>query len=518
MNSRQAPRPVAVRPMKYKLLFAFLLFCFLNAPAQTTVTQLIHNIWVVDGTGTAAKKAAVRIQGNRIIAVGALKPLPGEVLVDGQGKTLTPGFIDTHSHLQGSLRTQPQAIAALNQGVTTIVSGQDGEGSWIDSLRGKLLSQTIAVNIATYTGQTLLRETVMGEKELHRQATPAEIKKMTALLEKEMQKGSLGLSTGLEYDGAFFSAKEEVVALARMAAKYQGRYTSHIRSEDVHLKEAIEEIIAIGKEARLPVQVSHIKIALKDDWGKAPELLARLEKARKEGIDITADCYPYDFWNSTLKVLFPKTDYTNKESAQFAVDHTFDPNESILFRYAPDPAYKGKTIAAIAALRKETAAETLISLIAAAEVYRKNNPGATGVETIMGKSMVEADVMKLLAWQHTNICSDGSIGGHPRAFGSFTRVLGRYVREKKIMTLEEAVYKMTSLAAQHIGISKRGKIAPGYFADLVLLDPATVQDRSSIQEPAALSEGIEKVWVNGQLVYQQKKSTGVYPGTFISRK
>lgn len=518
MNSSQASRPVAVPLMKYKLLFAFLLLSFSKVWAQSSVTQLIHNIWVIDGTGTTARKAAVRIQGNKIIAVGALKPLPGEVLVDGGGKTLTPGFIDTHSHLQGSLRTKPEAIAALNQGVTTIVSGQDGEGSWIDSLRSRLLLQTIAVNIATYTGQTTLRETVMGEKELHRKATAAEIKQMTALLEKEMQKGSLGLSTGLEYDGAFFSSKEEVVALARVAATYKGRYTSHIRSEDVNLKEAIEEIIAIGREAQLPVQVSHIKIALKDDWGKAPELLARLEQARKEGIDITADCYPYDFWNSTLKVLFPKTDYTNKESAQFAVDHTFDPNESILFRYAPNPAYKGKTIAAIAAMRKETAAETLISLIAEAEAYRKNNPGVTGVETIMGKSMVEADVMKLLAWQHTNICSDGSIGGHPRAFGSFTRVLGRYVREKKIMTLEEAVRKMTLLAAQHVGIANRGKIAPGYFADLVLLDPATVQDRSSIQEPGALSDGIEKVWVNGQMVYQNKESTKVYPGTFISRK
>lgn len=206
------------------------------------------------------------------------------------------------------------------------------------------------------------------------------------------------------------------------------------------------------------------------------------------------------------------------ESAQFAVEHTFDPNESILFRYAPNPAYKGKTITAIAAMRNETVAQTLISLIAEAELYREKNPGAGQIQTIMGKSMIEEDVMKLLAWQHTNICSDGSIGGHPRAFGSFTRVLGRYVREKKIMKLEEAVRKMTLLAAQHIGISNRGKIAPGYFADLVLLDPATVQDRSSIQEPAALSEGIEKVWVNGQIVYQQKKSTGVYPGTFISRK
>lgn len=508
--------------MKYLLLFIF--FTASIIPVSTTGqeaasgSQLIYNIWVIDGSGTAAKKTSVRIKGKHILAVGALKPLPGEVLTDGKGKTLTPGFIDTHSHLLGSFRSKPEAIAALNQGVTTIVAGQDGDGSPIDSILARMAAQPVAVNVATYTGQTSLRETVMGEKELHRKATPQEISNMSLLLEKEMQKGSLGLSTGLEYDGAFFSEKEELVALAKTTAKYKGRYTSHIRSEDVQMKQAIEEIIMIGREARLPVQVSHIKIALKDDWGKSGELLARLEKARAEGIDITADCYPYDFWNSTLKVLFPKTDYTNLQSAAYAAEHTFDPDESILFRYAPDTAYKGKTISAIAVMRNETPAQTLIALIAEAETYRKNHPGATGVETIMGKSMMDEDVRTLLAWKHTNICSDGSIGGHPRAFGSFTRVLGNYVREKKIMTLEEAVRKMTFLAAEHIGITNRGKIAPGYFADLVLLDPVTVKDLATVQDPSALSEGIEQVWVNGQTVYQHKQTTRVYPGTFISRK
>lgn len=508
--------------MKYLLLLSFFMVSMLRLTATEKeakpVSQLIYNVWVIDGTGAAAQKASVRIQNKKIIAVGALKPLPGELLIDGKGRTLTPGFIDTHSHLLGSFRSQPEALAALNQGVTLIVAGQDGESHPIDSIRSQLKAQSVAVNIATYTGQTSLREEVMGEKELHRKASPEEIQKMCVLLAQEMQKGSLGLSTGLEYDGAFFSEKDELVALAKTAAKYGGRYTSHIRSEDVQLKQAIEEIILIGREAKLPVQVSHIKIALKDDWGKAQDLLARLEKARAEGIDITADCYPYDFWNSTLKVLFPKTDYNNLQSAAFAVEHTFDPNGSILFRYAPNPRYKGRTIADIAAMRHETPAQTLVSLIAEAEAYKKEHPGITGVETIMGKSMVDEDVRSLLAWQHTNICSDGSIGGHPRAFGSFTRVLGHYVREKKLLSMEEAVRKMTLLAAEHIGVANRGKIAPGYFADLVLLDPATVKDRSSIQDPAALSDGIERVWVNGEMVYQNKQSTRRYPGMFIERK
>lgn len=508
--------------MKYLLPLSFLMVSMLRLTATEKevkpVSQLIYNVWVIDGTGAAAQKASVRIQNKKIIAVGSLKPLPGELLIDGKGRTLTPGFIDTHSHLLGSFRSQPEALAALNQGVTLIVAGQDGESHPIDSIRSQLKAQSVAVNIATYTGQTSLREEVMGEKELHRKASPEEVQKMCVLLAQEMQKGSLGLSTGLEYDGAFFSEKDELVALAKTAAKYEGRYTSHIRSEDVQLKQAIEEIILIGREAKLPVQVSHIKIALKDDWGKAQDLLARLEKARAEGIDITADCYPYDFWNSTLKVLFPKTDYNNLQSAAFAVEHTFDPNESILFRYAPNPQYKGRTIADIAAMRHETPAQTLVSLIAEAEAYKKEHPGVTGVETIMGKSMVDEDVRSFLAWQHTNICSDGSIGGHPRAFGSFTRVLGHYVREKKLLSMEEAVRKMTLLAAEHIGVANRGKIAPGYFADLVLLDPATVKDRSSIQDPAALSDGIERVWVNGEMVYQNKQSTRRYPGMFIERK
>jgi N-acyl-D-aspartate/D-glutamate deacylase len=333
-----------------------------------------------------------------------------------------------------------------------------------------------------------------------------------------MQKGSLGLSSGLEYDGAYFSGKDELIALAKTAAAYKGRYISHIRSEDVQLHEAIDEIISIGKEAKLPVQVSHIKIALKDEWGKAKDLLQTLEKARQQGVDITADCYPYDFWNSTLKVLFPKTDYTNLQSAQYAVDHTFDPAGSILAFYAPNPQYRGKTIAAIAAMRKSTSAQTLIDLIAEADQYKKTHPGADHIETIMGKSMIDADIASLLSWKHTNICSDGAIGGHPRAFGSFTRVLAKYVREEKIMTLEEAIHKMTALAAEHVGIANRGRIAPGYYADLVLFDPAKVKDNASIENPSALSDGIKEVWVNGQRVYRDRQSMKQYPGQLITKK
>jgi N-acyl-D-aspartate/D-glutamate deacylase len=340
---------------------------------------------------------------------------------------------------------------------------------------------------------------------------------MQAILQSELKKGSLGLSTGLEYEGAYFSSRKEVLELAKTAAAEKSRYISHIRSEDIALADALDEIISIGREAKLPVQISHIKLALKDDWGKSANILAQLQAARLNGIDITADCYPYEFWHSTLRVLFPKTDYTNPVSAQYAVEHTFDPTQSILIRFAPNTNYAGKTISEIAAMRKEKPAQTLMGLIAEADVYEKIHPDASGVEAIVAKSMTDADVINFLAWSNTNICSDGSNGGHPRGYGSFTRVLGNYVRDKKIMSLETAIQKMTSLSAEHVGIKDRGVIAAGYYADFVLFNPATIKDNASFKDSKALSDGVEKVWVNGVCVYNEKKSTNRFPGTFIGR-
>lgn len=505
-----------VGAMNRTIFTAILGLCFFISEAQNN-TILIRNVQLIDGMGLPARHANVRIKGNQIEAIGQLKALPGETIIDGAGKTLAPGFIDTHSHIGGSLKKHPDALADLNQGVTTIISGQDGSGDEIDSIKTGIKQLPIAVNIATYTGHTDLREAVMGEKNLGRAATDAEIKQMQAMLEKEMRKGSLGLSTGLEYAGAYFSSRKEVLELAKTAAAFKGRYMSHLRSEDVALADAIDEIIDIGRQAKLPVQISHFKLALKDDWGKSPQILSQLQKAREEGIDITADCYPYDFWSSTIKVLFPKTDYTNPVSAQYAVDHTFDAGKSIVTRFAANPAYAGKTVAEIASMRKETAAQTIMGLIAESTAYGKAHPEASGLEGIMGKSMTDEDVVNILTWSHTNICSDGSYGGHPRGFGSFTRVLGHYVREQKIMSLETAIQKMTSLAAEQTGIKNRGIIAPGYFADLVLFDPATVQDNASVKTPQAISTGIHKVWVNGVLVYENQAHTKQYPGVFVSR-
>ena len=489
----------------------------LGLPMDLPVSYLIKNVQLMDGTGAPARNASVRVQGKRIIAVGNLTPFADETIIDGEGKILAPGFIDSHSHLAGSLAKYPEALAALNQGITTIVAGQDGDGDPVDSIKAEIKRIPTAINVATYTGHAAIREKIMGVENLGRPATNEELEKIKAILKDELSNGSLGLSTGLEYEAGFYSSRNEIIELAKVTAAAKGRYISHIRSEDINLQDAIDEIINIGREAKLPVQISHIKIALKDDWGTAPKLLATLQNARAEGIDITADCYPYTFWNSTLRVLFPKKDFTSLAGASYATDHLFDPEASVLVRFAPDTTYKGKTIADIAKLRNETAAQTLLHLVASAAAYEKKYPDAGGIETIMGKSMTDDDIIPFLAWSHTNICSDGANGGHPRGYGSFTRLLNYYVKEKKIMTWEAAIHKMTGLSAEHVGITNRGIIAPGYFADMVLIDPVTVKDNANIQNPKALSDGILKVWVNGVLVYQDKTSLQKFPGEFVGR-
>lgn len=498
------------------LTYLSLLLFSLIAWAKPTI--LIKNIRLIDGTGAPAYAASVRLQGNKIIAIGKLSSLSTDEVVDGKGFVLAPGFIDSHSHHLGDVQRNPNAISTASQGITTIVVGQDGDSYPMGEIVEMLKKTPVAVNVASYTGQSALREQVMGEKNLYRAATQKEIDAMKLLLKKDLSAGSLGLSTGLEYEAAFYSTRDEVLQLAKVTADAKARYISHIRSEDITMADALDEILEIGRLAKLPVQISHIKLAKKDDWGSAARIIALLDKARKEGIDVTADIYPYTFWHSTPRVLFPKKDFTNLASAQFAVNQLFDPAESVLVHFAPNPTYKSKTISEIAALRGESPAQALISVVALAAEFRTKNPNYSGtIEAITGKSMSDQDVVDFMLWPHTNICSDGNAGAHPRGYGSFTRILGRYVREQKALSLEQAVYKMTGLTAAHLGLKDRGIIAPGKVADLVLFDPATVIDRATITNSQAISEGIEGVWVNGELVFTGNKPTGKRSGVLIKR-
>lgn len=476
-----------------------------DKPYGLPVTQLVNNVELLDGTGLPAYKATVRIVGDRIGDIGDLKPFRNESVVNGKGYVLAPGFIDSHSHHERDLSTNPDGIAAISQGITTIVIGQDGGSDPIDTLKARMTRRPASVNIATYTGHASLREMVM--KDVYRKADAVEINKMKALLESEIRKGSLGLSTGLEYEEGFYAARDEVIALAKVASANGGRYISHLRSEDIHIEQAIEEIIDIGKEAKLPVQISHVKIAMRSKWGQSRDIIARLERARADGIDITADCYPYSLWVSTPRVLFPKKDFASEASAQYATEELFDPAQSVILGFPGKPAYVGKTVKQLATMNSESEARALLRIVRESE-----SDGAT----MAGASMSEEDIGNFLKWQHTNVCSDGYDGGHPRGYGSFPRVLGYYGREKKLLPLETAVYKMTGLTAEHLGISDRGVITQFNYADMVLFNPAIVKDNATMKDPSAQSSGIEIVWVNGRIVYINHAATHSFPGMFVT--
>jgi N-acyl-D-amino-acid deacylase len=480
-----------------------------SAAQQQATSVLIVNASVIDGTGAPARSAAVRIVADRVNAVGEIAPQPGDQVVDAKGLVLAPGFIDTHSHHTGGLFDHLDAPAVVSQGVTTIVGGQDGGSTQpLSTLFERLTATPASVNVASYSGHGTLREQVMG-KDFKRAATPAEVQKMADLLRVDMQAGALGLSSGLEYDPGIYSETGELIALAKVAAASGGRYISHIRSEDRTFWKAIDEAITIGRDAKIPVQISHIKLGMRSLWGQADKLLDVLNGARKSGVALTADIYPYTYWQSGMTVLFPERNFTDRAAAEFALREVTSAEGLLITRYAKNPAYEGQTLAQIAASRNVDPPQAMMDMI-------RETDGNIGIVAV---GMDERDVAKLMQWPFANICSDGtSNGGHPRGYGAFPRVLGRYVREQKVLTLEEAIRKMTSLAATNIGLKHRGTVRAGEYADLVLFDPSTIIDRSTTKDPKALADGVRSVWVNGQLVFENGKTMERRPGRVLRRE
>jgi N-acyl-D-amino-acid deacylase len=465
---------------------------------------LIQNATIIDGSGADRYMGSVRITEGEISEIGKLAVSGNDSIIDATGLILGPGFIDTHSHHDED--RSRGAEAAISQGITTIIVGQDGFSSKsIKSYFDSLALAPWSVNIGSFVGHNTLRFEVMGA-DFKRQATVEEINVMKERVATAMQHGALGLATGLEYDPGIYANTHELIELAEVAAQYGGSYISHMRSEDLHLKESIREILLIGEEAHVPVQISHFKLGRKGLWGQAAGILQTLDSARVKGIMVTADVYPYEYWQSTMTVLFPKRDFENRESAEFALTELTSPEGMIISRFDARPDYENMTLDQIAALRNEDAVTTYLALIKMSQAL----PG----ESIIAKSMDLEDIKTLLNWPHTNLCSDGAATGHPRGWGAFPRYLSMDTGQ----SLEAKIQKMTGQSAKNLGLDGIGLIKQGFAADLVLFNPYTVADKATYEKNNVKAIGIERVIVSGKVVYDQGQPTHVYPGRVIKRQ
>lgn len=482
-------------------------FLYLSQAGNPSI--LIINARVADGTGAPLRKAGVRISGDRIIAIGKLKPHKNETVLDAHNLVLAPGFIDIHNHSVEGLDSDPLAETQIAQGITTAIQGPDGDSPWpiADWLEARRKNPA-ALNVAALVGHATIRELVMG-KDYKRFATQVEIQKMSKLTEQAMNEGALGLSSGLEYEVGSYSNTEELIAMARAAAKHGGFYMTHIRDEADKSFEALNEEIEIGERAHIPVEHSHIKLGTVGVWGKAPEYIRVINAARKRGVDFLADCYPYEAWASNIKVIVPNKQYEDPKSVEKALADLGGPDHLTITEFKPNSSYAGHTLAELAQSNHLTPVEMYIRII-------REGDTANTEASVIGHSMIESDIKAFYQQPWVMVASDGGIGmPHPRGAGTFPRVLGVFVREKHWLTLSEAIRKMTALPAKRLGWKNRGILKPGAYADLVLFNPDTVIDRSTFEHPFELPFGIEKVFVNGVLVWDSGMATGARPGRVL---
>jgi N-acyl-D-amino-acid deacylase len=483
---------------------------FFLARAQVQSPRVvILNAQVADGTGAPLRTASVRIDGDHIARIGDFKPDKDERTIDAKGLVLAPGFIDIHNHSTKGIETQPLAESQLAQGITTLILGADGDSPWpIAPWLETRRKNPASLNLGVMVGHATVREQVMG-KDFKRASTQEEIDKMTQLVDQGMRDGAIGLSSGLEYEVGSYSTTDEVVAMAGAAAKNRGFYMTHIRDEADKSFESLKEEIEISERAHIPLEHSHIKLGTVCVWGKAPDYIRVIEAARKRGVDFLADCYPYDAWESNLKVLVPDKQYENPESVEKALADVGGASHVTVVEFSPNPSYQGHTIEELARVNNVSPVEMFIRLIREGDA--KNTEAG-----IIGQSMIESDIKAFYQQAWVMVASDGGLDSHhPRGTGTFPRVLGLYVREKHWLTLPEAIRKMTSLPAHRLGWTDRGLIREGAFADMVLFNPDTVIDRSTFANPSALATGIEKVFVNGILVWDVGKPTGARSGRVL---
>ena len=493
--------------MKMFSRMACLILCPLLAVQMAFGSSiLIKGATVIDGTGRKAYRTDIRIVGDSVAAIGRLRARKGEEVIDARGLALAPGFIDIHNHSEEGLTETGTAPTQISQGITTIMVGPDGGsplpvGPYLSRLDGK-----VAPNVGSFVGHAALRLAVMKNAYV-REATPDEIVKMSALAERAMMEGAFGLSSGLEYDVGFSASTEELIALSKAVGKFGGIYMTHMRDEEEGLLDAIREASRIGKEAGVPVQISHIKAGNRFVWGKSTEAVALIDGFRAAGQDITADAYPYTAWASTITVLVPSRRFEDREEVAKSLDKVGGADKVLITSCEAHPDYEGKNLQQIADDERISPVDVYIKIV---------KDGGAGV---VCNSMSVEDVERFYKQPWVMVASDGGIGArHPRGAGTFTKVLGKFVREDNWFSLEEAVRKMTSAPAQRLGIEDRGVVAKGKKADLVLFDPEKVKDRSTFTDPQLISEGVVTVFVNGIKVWDKGKVTGSRPGRILRHR
>ncbi len=491
---------------RFILCLILLSFSFSVASPSQTKSRVIVGASVIDGTGRRPFRANVRIEGDLITRVGLFTPKPGEEIINARGLILAPGFIDIHNHSEQGLDSDMASTTQVSQGITTLAVGPDGGSPWPvgDYLSGREQKRA-SVNVLSFVGHATIRYQVLGE-DYNRRATEKEIQAMRELVERGMREGAFGLSTGLEYDVGRASSTEEVIELARAAARHGGIYMTHMRDEEEGMFTAVAEAIRIGREAGLPVQISHIKMGNRNVWGKSREVIRIINRAKRSGLDITADCYPYTAWASTISILVPSRRHDDPVAVATALSNVGGADKVLITNCKAHPDYEGKTLEEIARDGGSTPITVYQQII------------KDGGASVVCSSMSEADVQAFYRQPWVMVSSDGGIGSrHPRGAGTFPRVLGRFVRENRWLALAEAVRKMTSMPADRLGLRDRGVIRAGMKADLVLFDAKRVIDRSTFKEPQLLSEGIEQVFVNGKAVWAAGKTTDARPGVVIRK-
>jgi dihydroorotase/N-acyl-D-amino-acid deacylase len=536
-----------------------------SLPAQSPPFDLvIRNGRIVDGTGSPWYSGDVGIRDGRIAAIGRLDGAGATRTVDAGGKVVAPGFIDMLGQSELAILANPSLPSKIFQGITTEITGEGGSPAPLDDAiiaadrtgydqlgitpdwrtlsqyYARLERQRIGINIATYVGATQVRRMVLGDDD--KDPTPAQLDRMRELVRQAMRDGAVGLSTSLQYPPAPYAETAELVALAGEAAKFGGVYATHLRSESDEILPAIDEAIRIGREAGIPVEIWHLKTAGKKNWGRMPEVVARIDSARRQGVDLAADTYAYPAWFNSFSAFVPPWAHDggtarllerlrdpevrrrirrDMESDDAAWDNSWKKisgPEAIMIGAVQNPGlrrFQGKTLADIAQDRSADPSDALLDFLLEDKAY-------TSV-AVFGMSEPDVALALKQPWVSVNCDSEGAAPEgilsrshpHPRAYGTFPRILRKYVREEKLLTLEDAIRKFTSLPAQRMRLGDRGVVKVGMWADLVVFDPETVRDRATFARPHQLAEGMRWVLVNGVPVIAEGKATGELPGRVL---